>query len=1059
MTSMPRVDDDVIRQRVTSASFLRGRDYADLGAVLDVEWDGGELTATVAGSLPAPYRCRITLVKLGTLWIPMQMGCTCPVRTGCKHAVAALITAREEANRPEIGPDWRASLALAQPGPLPPPLGLGFYLAPEVGPSTWQSRMQPALTPVEAFEQGKRLELMIRPMTKGKTDAWIRGGLTWRGLTYDVTFDREQSLALRQILGVYDATRRSSGGVDHEGLAVHEIAGAGFWQLLRHAIDAGVVLVPERGIRLEVGQSARVWVEVERQGDDLAVASRVEIDGEGVQGPWFPIGDHGVYTYARTESGFSVRLAPTTAPIALPTLTAPEPVTIPGEDEDEFFAEVYPRLRRKAEVTSSSIDLPEVKPPALQLTVTYRDKDRLSLEWAWNYFEPPASYPVEPYELPEFEAGRDLAWESETLEGLREAWPLWSIFDEFEGVEAAEFSAEILPVLQDLPGLTVEIVGSQPSYTKLEGYPHIKVTTVETDRTDWFDLGFEITINGRLIPYAVLFAALSRGQKKLLLVDKSYLSLDHEAFDELKELLARAEELPEWDPVDPKISRYQVHFWEEFEDLAHETAPAVAWREAIAGLRNIDDIEPVPTPPELKAELRPYQRDGLTWLAFLQRNNLGGILADDMGLGKTLQTLALISHAPPEKDPYLIIAPTSVVSTWVSEAKKFAPHLVTHAVTKTKAARRKPLDVTGADIVVTSYAIARLDAAEFHAREWAGLVLDEAQFVKNARTRLHQAVKEIPAPFRLALTGTPMENSLTDLHSLMAITAPGLFPSAREFRERYVKAIEKDHDPERLARLRSLIRPFMLRRTKELVAPELPEKQEQVLEVELTAAHRKIYDATMQRERQKVLRLIDDLDRNRMIVFRSLTLLRMLVLAPGLIDEEFAQIESAKLTSLMNHVREIAAEGHRVLVFSQFTSFLKLAAQECEKEGVAYEYLDGSTRSRAKVIDSFRNGDAPVFFISLKAGGFGLTLTEADYVFVLDPWWNPAAESQAVDRTHRIGQTRKVNVYRMVAPGTIEEKVLALQRKKAALFDAVVDDDAHFSRALTASDIRGLFDA
>jgi SNF2 family DNA or RNA helicase len=251
----------------------------------------------------------------------------------------------------------------------------------------------------------------------------------------------------------------------------------------------------------------------------------------------------------------------------------------------------------------------------------------------------------------------------------------------------------------------------------------------------------------------------------------------------------------------------------------------------------------------------------------------------------------------------------------------------------------------------------------------------------------------------------------------------------------------------------------MMRRTKEQVASDLPAKQEQVLRVDLDPAHRDLYDAFLQRERQKLLGLMDDLDRNRFIVFRSLTLLRLLSLDASLVDEAYADIPSAKLDQLLDELEDVVAEGHRALIFSQFTTFLHKVAARLEQRGVAFEYLDGSTRRRAEVIDRFKTGTAPAFLISLKAGGFGLNLTEADYVFILDPWWNPATEAQAVDRTHRIGQTDNVMVYRMIANDTIEEKVLALQAQKSQLFDAVMDDDAVFSAALTADDIRGLLDA
>jgi SNF2 family DNA or RNA helicase len=295
-----------------------------------------------------------------------------------------------------------------------------------------------------------------------------------------------------------------------------------------------------------------------------------------------------------------------------------------------------------------------------------------------------------------------------------------------------------------------------------------------------------------------------------------------------------------------------------------------------------------------------------------------------------------------------------------------------------------------------------------------------------------------------------------ELWSLFDIVAPGLFPSATRFAEKYQRPIERGVDPRLLPRLRRRIRPFLLRRTKESVAPELPEKQEQVLPVALAPAHRRLYDTVLQRERQKLFGLIDDLDRNRFIVFRSLTLLRMLSLDASLIDDAHAGIPSSKLDALVEQLTEVIAEGHRCLVFSQFTSYLSKVADRLETEGIAFEYLDGSTRDRPAVIDRFREGEAPVFLISLKAGGFGLTLTEADYVYLLDPWWNPASEAQAIDRTHRIGQVRPVTVYRLVASETIEEKVMALKEQKAKLFDAVFDDDELFAQQLTADDLRSL---
>jgi SNF2 family DNA or RNA helicase len=288
--------------------------------------------------------------------------------------------------------------------------------------------------------------------------------------------------------------------------------------------------------------------------------------------------------------------------------------------------------------------------------------------------------------------------------------------------------------------------------------------------------------------------------------------------------------------------------------------------------------------------------------------------------------------------------------------------------------------------------------------------------------------------------------------------APGLFASSRKFTEDYVRPVTRGESPERLAKLRRRIRPLILRRTKDVVARDLPPKQEQELQIALNPAHQKLYDTFLQRERQKLYGLIEELDKNRFIIFRSLTLLRLLSLDASLVDKKYAGVRSSKLDALFERLDDVISEGHKALVFSQFTSFLKLVAARLDALGVPYCYLDGSTLRRSEVIDRFKSGVAPVFLISLKAGGFGLNLTEADYVFLLDPWWNPQTEAQAIDRTHRIGQTRNVMVYRLVATGTIEEKVMALKAQKAQLFTAVLDDDAMFSTALTADDIRGLLE-
>ena len=506
-----------------------------------------------------------------------------------------------------------------------------------------------------------------------------------------------------------------------------------------------------------------------------------------------------------------------------------------------------------------------------------------------------------------------------------------------------------------------------------------------------------------------------------------------------------------------------------------------------------------PVPTGLQATLRPYQVEGFQWLSFLYEQRLGGILADDMGLGKTVQALALLAHAIEEHRaaserttkrgesvepfaPFLVVAPTSVIANWAAEAERFLPEAKVVTITETTAGKTPLAErIAGAHLVLTSYTLLRMDedaytgyartlgravdefTGELSAPEgWGALLLDEAQFVKNTGTRAWSIARAMPARTKIAMTGTPIENNLMELWALLAIVADGLFPSARAFRDLYARPAESGEDPAHAAataaRLRRRIRPIMLRRTKELVAAELPAKNDTRVNLPLAPGHRRIYDTHLQRERQKVLGLLEDMDKNRFTIFQSLTLLRRLALDAALIDPEaYAGVSSVKRDYLVQQLPDLLEKGHRVLVFSQFTGYLKSISARLAKEGIGHLYLDGSTRNRAEVIEAFTSGQEPVFLISLKAGGFGLNLTEADHVFIMDPWWNPAAEQQAVDRIHRIGQDKEVHVYRLVAEGTIEEKVMQLKESKAALFDAVVGEGEFASAAVTAEDVRELF--
>ena len=1103
--SPPLVDVTDIIRVVGGAAFQRGQGYAKSGAVEFLEWDAtaGVLRARVRGSAPAPYQVLLQLEeKRQGDYRLLDNHCSCPLGYDCKHVAAAALQSntghllsRHELTpvQPRV-PDWQESLqtlisadlsASAAPSSATP-MALQFELR-HLTTSRWGA---------EAHPPGRRgsFHLGVRPVVRNAKGNWVKNNLAWSNISYQ-TYGLKLQPDQHRWFSQFPALHRSNGvsyfGQNDSWLYLDDFANPLLWQLLEEAIRLGIEFVGStKSSAVQLGSLATISLDVRAASGpgfpaDTTSAAALELTPTlDIDGQPFPpeaagvIGSHGIYV--RTPDNV-ITLAPTERELTAQDknlLLQGNPVEVPEADAPVFLEKFYPRLRQVLPVTSSdsSVRFPEILPPALVLRATYQADDELVLDWEWEYRQGGTTTRV-PLAGSGTGSGpgagsgagdqyRDVPAEARLLAEVGAVLAAVPRPRTLRDIDAAEFTQYQLPKLEKLQGVKVEVHGDRPDYRELTGTPQLKITTVETERRDWFDLGVMVTVDGRLVPFADIFKGIAKGLSKILLVDKTYLSLDRPEFEYLHALINEAQGLQEWE-TGLLISRYQAGLWSELEDLAEETEQAAAWRESVTGLLELDSVDAVALPTGLRADLRPYQHEGFNWLAFLWQHGLGGILADDMGLGKTLQTLALMAHAREsapagtQRQPFLVVAPTSVVPNWLSEAARFTPGLTAVAVPDTTAKSRRPLAelTAGADVVVTSYAVFRLDFAAYSALEWDGLILDEAQFVKNRTTRAHQCARDLVAPFKLAITGTPMENNLLELWGLFAIVAPGLFPNARRFAEEYQRPIERGDSPELLERLRRRIRPLMTRRTKEAVAKDLPEKQEQVLEVDLSPKHRKIYETHLQRERQKLMGLIQDMDRNRMIVFRSLTLLRMLSLDASLLDgEEYAGVPSAKLDLLFEQLEDITAEGHRALIFSQFTSFLKKAAARLDEAGIPYAYLDGSTRNRAEVIGRFKDGEAPVFLISLKAGGFGLNLTEADYVFLLDPWWNPAAESQAVDRTHRIGQTRNVMVYRLVARDTIEEKVMALKEQKAKLFSSVMDDDAVFSSALTADDIRALLD-
>ncbi|HET7761051.1 MAG TPA: DEAD/DEAH box helicase [Phycicoccus sp.] len=1077
-----------------TVTVARGLAYARQGRVLDLEVsdDGADATGWVGGSAGQTYATHVTLRPYGDPpdgarrslrhW---SSRCSCPVGADCKHAVAVAAEVRERAPVTDhlagraTPPTWERALGGLLDDDVPAattPVGL------LVEPAT------PARGRARATPETGREQLRIRPVVPGVRGGWIRTGVSWEtfaGGYYGfgrVTYSDEHRDALTALADAHRRSVRAFGYGRMPDAILLDHLGPGWVQLLRAADRAGVRLLTDLSGTGHVAfapDAAELVIDVVRTDDGAELHPHLDL-------PVAPGTD--THLVGSPATGFWLRDDDT---LVLGALADPLDATrqrlldlgtveVPEADWARFTVTHLPGLRRKARVRSLSpdLDLPDAVPPRLALTVTVEPGHRAHLRWGFRYGTADGGVLV-PLEADDPDPMRDRAAERRLVDTLHEVEevgafePLWQVVARtprlvpelrLHGFTTVAF-AHLLPLLEEIPELDLTVVGEVADYSEADEAPLIQVSATDSAGsagTDWFDLGIAVTVAGEDVPLAALIEALARGHEHLILESGTWFALDRPELEALRRLVEEARSLQDH-PSDPlRISAVHVGLWEELAALGVVEEQSDRWVETVGRLLDLDAVEPAEVPAGLAATLRPYQVEGFRWLSLLWDCGLGGVLADDMGLGKTLQMLAMVLRTKERGElehPVLVVAPTSVLSTWASEAARFAPGLATAVVERTRGKDRRSLEdaVGSADVVITSYTVARIDEAHWRSRPWSAVVLDEAQFVKNHQAKTYQAVRRLTARAKFAITGTPLENSLMDLWSLLSIVAPGLYPRPVTFREQWANPIERDGDRERLDALRRRIRPLMLRRTKESVATELPPKQEQVLTVDLNPRHRAVYDRHLQRERQRLLGLIDDLDGNRMAILRALTALRQLALDPSLVDEEYVGLgPSAKVDVLVEQLGELAEEGHRALVFSQFTGFLAIVRARLAAEGIAHEYLDGRTRDRPERIAAFREGTAPVFLISLKAGGFGLTLTEADYVFVLDPWWNPAAEAQAIDRTHRIGQTRPVNVYRLVSRDTIEEKVVALQERKRDLFARVVDEGAAMSRGLTADDLRDL---
>lgn len=592
---------------------------------------------------------------------------------------------------------------------------------------------------------------------------------------------------------------------------------------------------------------------------------------------------------------------------------------------------------------------------------------------------------------------------------------------------------------------------SQPQSNDKKYFVGKAVIEVEVkENIDWFDIHARIRFGEFEIPFKDLRKLILKKKVEFKLPNGEIAIIPEAWLTRYADLFALSE--TEGDKEKPVLRKHHLNLIRELED---GNLAKVHISEKLRSLGSFSGIKNYPLPDGFVGELRPYQKAGYNWLRFLNEFRLGGCLADDMGLGKTVQTLALLqAEKEAGRGTSLLIMPTSLIYNWEMEASRFTPDL--KVLNYTGTLRNKDIKrFEKYDVVLTSYGITRLDVDLLKDFYFNYIILDESQVIKNPSSIIAKAVRELKSRYKLVLTGTPLENTTMDLWSQINFINPGLLGSQSYFRQEYQVPIEKKGDETKSKKLNSIIKPFVLRRHKSQVATELPEKVENIQYSVMTTEQEKRYEEVKSYYRGKILDLIDreGMGNSRFMILEGLTKLRQLANHPKMIEPSYAG-DSGKLEDIIHMLENAIAEGHKVLVFSQFVKHLTLVRQYLKSHKIDFAYLDGSSIDRKEQVDRF-NKDANVkaFLISIKAGGLGLNLTEADYVFILDPWWNPAVEAQAVDRAHRIGQKKKVFTYKFITRNTVEEKILMLQQKKLKLTRELITTEESIMKQLTREDI------
>ncbi len=1087
--ALSTLSDRGLRRLLGARTFLRGLDYEKRKVVEGVTVNEADAKGRVKGSDPAPYE---TTIRLGESGITSH--CTCPAfhKTGqhCKHVAALLITVRNRARaklpRRDVQPTTtststqgggdstsRASRRrerrrraqgqqqLVPPGLHPPPTpdasarptGIGAWLAPDgaVRRLALEFRMH--------VRQGGLTVTVLD--TEARVPLLPSVALTWQALA--PTPDRD---ILRLL------SRLESGNPRHPAV---DIRGEDAAELLPLMKGRRVLLEPALMQLRFSDEVLRPHFDLEMVGSDTIVAKATferADNGRRFQltsGGWFE-GAPGWHVDA--SEGIARPIDRRMSPAALRRLIRSPTIAEPASELIGMITDSLPKVAIEV-----GAELPELSQVAdvIDLTPTFRmqasgsiTEAKVSLRAAYGETEVEVradgiSTPV--LILPPEEGQKratcircDIAAQQSAVQELLK-------MDLTPDESGERFTAQQEVAIR----FWSEGVGSLPENwdlyipeklvgTHIRSQP-MKLVARVSSGIDWLSAKVSYESEGVGVERDELARCLQEGNKFVRLSDNSYAALDPQ---KVQAMIDREVELLANEQKNGKLPLNQVGRVQELLEHTDQSVISPSARQLFKRLSSLSEIPKIKKPRTLKGTLRPYQDQGHSWLRFIHDLGSGGVLADDMGLGKTIQTLALFLTLRQEKKALraLIVAPTSVVTNWMREIERFAPSLST-ALWHGAGRREQKKELASANVIITSYALLRRDIDLLKKLKLNYAVLDEAQNIKNPTSATAQAARDLQAERRLALTGTPIENRLSEIWSIFEFVSPKLLGPLPKFEEKFARPIDQG-DSHKAARLRAAIHPFILRRTKGEVAKDLPPKLEVDKIVDPAPDQKAIYMQVLREVRAQVMGEVERVGvaRSHIHILAGLTKLRQAACDPRLLGlpREFSHDDSGKLAALRELVDEVESGGHKVLVFSQFVSMLKLIRSALDEDRIKYEYLDGSTTDRPERIDRFQaDPTIPVFLISLKAGGSGLNLTAADTVIHFDPWWNPAVEDQASDRAHRIGQKKVVTVYRLMTAGTIEEKMLQYKQRKMELVATVLTEDTGGGKKLSKEDIEDLF--